>query len=245
MIILEAVTKKFGQFHALESLSFRIDNGELYGFLGPNGAGKTTTVKMTVGLLKPTSGTITVDGFNVSENPMDVKEITGYIPDTPYVYPQLTMREYLDFIEDIYDLNGEQAENIREEYYEKFNLSNWHQDLVQNLSHGMKQKMLFTAIFMMEPSVIVIDEPMVGLDPESARVMKTALRYEVEQRNTTILLSTHSLEVAQDICDRVGIIRQGALIAEGTYESLRNQQDETLEEIFLRVTREKTSSSPQ
>lgn len=244
MIKLNDLTKRFGEFSAVSNLNINIDDGELYGFLGPNGAGKTTTVKMITGLLKPTAGAVKVAGFDVEKSPEDAKRITGYIPDSPYVYPQLTMNEYLDFVQDLFGLDEARAEKIREEYYERFNLGDWHQDLVRNLSHGMKQKMLFTALFMMEPSAIVIDEPMVGLDPRSARVFKESLRNQVEERETAVFLSTHSLEVAQEICDRLGIIRKGELIAQGRYEKLRQRDDETLEEIFLRITQEKSSEDP-
>lgn len=240
MIELDGVTKTFGSFAAVEDLSVKVPGGELYGFLGPNGAGKTTTVKMIVGLMRPTRGQVRVCGRDVESEPEAVKRQTGYIPDTPYVYPQLTMEEYLDFVEGIYGLDPERSEPIREWYTEQFRLNDWHQDRVENLSHGMKQKMLFTGIFMLEPSVIVIDEPMVGLDPPSAHVMKQSLRYEVEERNTAVFLSTHSLEVAQEICDRVGIISQGRLLAEGSYGELRDGQQESLEDVFLRITSETT-----
>jgi ABC-2 type transport system ATP-binding protein len=243
VIELVNLHKSFGEFTAVKSLNISVPKGELYGFLGPNGAGKTTTVKMITGLLKPSGGTVKVGPHDVNESPEKAKRITGYIPDSPYVYPQLTMTEYLNFVRDLYNLDPERSGRIRDEYYERFNLGNWHQDLVRNLSHGMKQKMLFTAIFMMEPEVIVIDEPMVGLDPQSARVFKQSLRNQVDDKETAIFLSTHSLEVAQEICDRIGILRQGELIAEGTYRELRDRDDESLEEVFLRVTREKTSKA--
>lgn len=244
MIELEKVDKSFGSFHAVKELSLRVPDGELYGFLGPNGAGKTTTVKMIVGLMRPSRGRVLVDGRDVVEEPEAVKRRTGYIPDTPYVYPQLTVGEYLDFVEGVYELDPEPARRIRARYTERFRLDEWHQDLVENLSHGMKQKMLFTGVFMLRPSVIVIDEPMVGLDPESARVMKESLRREVEARNTSVFLSTHSLEVAQEICDRVGILSGGRLLAEGSYGTLRRSREESLEDVFLRITSETTRAAP-
>lgn len=245
MIEINNLTKRFGDFTAVNDLSLTVDSGELYGFLGPNGAGKTTTVKMMTGLLMPTEGTVRIGDYVVEDAPEAAKQITGYIPDSPYVYPQLAMDEYLDFIENLYDLDPDSAHEIRDYYFEKFNLDNWHQDLIRNLSHGMKQKMLFTSIFMREPEVIVIDEPMVGLDPESSRVFKEALRYETEERDTAIFLSTHSLEVAQEICDRVGILKEGDLIAEGSFEALQERTDETLEEVFLRLTQEETKTQPE
>lgn len=241
MIDLQNVTKQFGDFVAVNDLSVQVPSGELFGFLGPNGAGKTTTVKMMVGLLRPTAGRIKIGPHNIVNSPRDAKKITGYIPDTPYVYPQLTVGEYLDFVEDLYELNSEESTEIREYYFERFRLGNWHQDLIKNLSHGMKQKMLFTGLFMMQPEVMVIDEPMVGLDPESARVLKSALRHEVEERDTAIFLSTHSLEVAQEICDRVGILAHGELLSIGRYEELRQATNESLEEVFLRITGEESS----
>lgn len=243
MIELENISKNFGDFQAVSDLSVSVPSGELFGFLGPNGAGKTTTVKMTVGLLRPTAGSISVGGHDVVSNPKQAKKITGYIPDTPYVYPQLTVGEYLDFVEDLYELDGEESTEIRERYFDRFRLGDWHQDLIKNLSHGMKQKMLFTGLFMMQPSVMVIDEPMVGLDPESARVLKSALRHEVEENDTAIFLSTHSLEVAQQICDRVGILEHGELMAVGRYEELREGAGESLEEVFLRITGEQSKAA--
>lgn len=243
MINLQQIDKKFGDFQAVQKLDIQVESGEIYGFLGPNGAGKTTTVRMMVGLLEVTSGEITITGKNITKQPEAVKQITGYIPDTPYVYPQLTMNEYLDFIEDIYNLDPEKSTPIREKYFRKFRLDEWHQDLIKNLSHGMKQKMLFTSVFMLEPEVIVIDEPMVGLDPHSSRVMKNSLRKEAKNRSTTVFLSTHSLEVAREICDRVGILDRGRLLAEGRFEELQQKQSESLEEVFLRLTEEKTSTA--
>jgi ABC-2 type transport system ATP-binding protein len=244
VIELDGVTKKFGDFTAVDDLSVSVPSGELFGFLGPNGAGKTTTVKMMVGLLKATAGTITVAGHNVATDPEAAKRITGYIPDTPYVYPQLTVGEYLDFVEDLYELDSDASREIRRHYFEEFRLGDWHQDLIKNLSHGMKQKMLFTGLFMMEPDVMVIDEPMVGLDPESARILKSALRREVEEKGTAIFLSTHSLEVAQQICDRVGILEHGKLRSVGRYEELRREAGESLEDVFLRITGEESTAAP-
>ena len=243
MIELQQVDKKFGDFEAVSNLDLQVKPGEIYGFLGPNGAGKTTTVRMMVGLLQITSGVITIGGHNVENKPVAVKEITGYIPDTPYVYPQLTMNEYLDFIEDIYNLDTERSTPIRKKYFRKFRLGEWHQDLIKNLSHGMKQKMLLTGVFMLQPEVIIIDEPMVGLDPHSSRVMKNSLLEEAEKNNTAVFLSTHSLQVAEEICDRVGILDHGRLLAEGEFEQLQQKDSETLEEVFLRLTEEKTSTT--
>ena len=243
MIELQQVDKKFGDFEAVSNLDLQVKPGEIYGFLGPNGAGKTTTVRMMVGLLQITSGVITICGHNVENKPVAVKEITGYIPDTPYVYPQLTMNEYLDFIEDIYNLDTERSTPIRKKYFRKFRLGEWHQDLIKNLSHGMKQKMLLTGVFMVRPEVIIIDEPMVGLDPHSSRVMKNSLLEEAEKNNTAVFLSTHSLQVAEEICDRVGILDHGRLLAEGEFEQLQQKDSETLEEVFLRLTEEKTSTT--
>jgi len=243
MIKLQRVDKKFGDFKAVSNLDLQVKPGEIYGFLGPNGAGKTTTVRMMVGLLQITSGIITIGGYNVANQPVAVKKITGYIPDTPYVYPRLTMNEYLDFIEDIYNLDSEESSPIREKYFRKFRLDEWHQDLIKNLSHGMKQKMLLTGVFMLQPEVIVIDEPMVGLDPHSSRVMKNSLREQAKNRDTAVFLSTHSLQVAEEICDRVGILARGRLLAEGKFEELQQKESETLEEVFLRLTEEKTSTS--
>lgn len=243
MIKIKELSKHFGSFEAVKDLSITVDEGELFGFLGPNGAGKTTTVKMMVGLLRPSSGSVTVGGYDVEKHPKQAKQITGYIPDTPYVYPQLTVGEYLDFVEELYGLNTDRSRSIREDYFQKFRLGDWHQDLIKNLSHGMKQKMLFTGIFMMEPGVMVIDEPMVGLDPESARILKASLRREVEERGTSIFLSTHSLEVAEEICDRVGILFHGELLANGPYRELRQADSESLEEVFLRITGETSEAA--
>lgn len=243
MIQLRGVWKQFGSFTAVEDLSLEVAPGELFGFLGPNGAGKTTTLKMIMGLLQPTRGEITVGGYNVMENPEAVKSLAGFIPDTPYVYPQLTMEEYLDFVEDLYDCPPDETRPLRERYYEQFRLGDWHQDLIRNLSHGMKQKMLFTGLFMRQPRVMVIDEPMVGLDPQSARTLKELLRQEVEQRDVAVFLSTHSLEVAEEICDRVGILSEGRLLDRGRFQDLRRRQEQSLEDVFLRMTSERSSAA--
>lgn len=238
MIKTNNLTKRFGTLTAVDSLNLDIAAGTFYGFLGPNGAGKTTTIKMMVGLLWPSRGEVWVGGYNLLEDPLAAKKITGYIPDRPHIYEKLTGREFLAFIAELYQLPKEVYTRRTEEFLEMFELTGWGDELIEGYSHGMRQKLVVASALMHEPKVIIVDEPMVGLDPKGARLVKQIFR-SLCQKGVTIFMSTHSLEVAQEMCDVIGIIQEGKLIAQGTMEELRRQantQESRLESIFLSLT---------
>jgi len=239
MIKTENLNKNFGNFPALKELSLEIPAGEIYGFLGPNGAGKTTTIRMLIGLLKPSSGRIYLCGYDLAKNPISAKSLVGFIPDRPYLYEKLTAREFLHFIGGVYGMSEGEVEKQAPAQLEFFNLKDWADELVESFSHGMKQRLVFASALLHDPRVIIVDEPMVGMDPKGARLLKDAFRRLAHQEGKTIFMSTHTLEIAQEVCDRIGIINQGELVAEGTMEQLRNlskTKEANLEEIFLKLT---------
>jgi len=238
MIYIESLSKSYnkGSVKAVDNLSLHIKPGEIFGFLGPNGAGKTTTIKMMVGLLNPDSGTITIKGFDNQKQDLDVKRNIGYVPDNPDVYDRLNGMEYLNFMADIYQV----PVNVRKErinrYLSMFDLTDAASDLIKSYSHGMKQKIVLTGALLHDPAVWIMDEPMVGLDPRSAHLLKEQMRSHCDKGNT-VFFSTHVLEVAEKLCDRIGIINKGKLVAIGTMEELRQgDQADTLENIFLELT---------
>lgn len=237
LIETQGLTKRFGEKAAVESLSFQVQGGEIFGFLGPNGAGKTTTIKMLVGLLQPTSGLVKVAGYHVQQQPLQAKAATGYVPDEPNLYPKLTARELLRFVGDLYGLEREQTERRSEELLRLFDLVSAGDDVIDSYSHGMRQKTALAAGLLHDPKVLVLDEPTVGLDPKSARLIKDILR-QIADRGAAVFLSTHILEIAERMCDRIGIINQGRLIAVGTMDELRamGKGESSLEDIFLDLT---------
>ena len=211
--------------------------GEIFGFLGPNGAGKTTTIKIIVGLLQPTSGSVEVAGFDVQSQPLQAKAVCGYLPDTPNLYPKLSARELLRFVGDLYEINQEQVERRSQELLRLFELADAADDPIDTYSHGMQQKTALASALIHDPQVLVMDEPTVGLDPRSARLIKDILR-QLAERGAAIFLSTHILEIAERMCDRIGIIDDGKLIAVGTMQELRGigKEETSLEDIFLNLT---------
>ena len=237
LLHIDQLTKSFGSFTAVDGVSIELKGGEIYGFLGPNGAGKTTTIKMLAGLLQPTAGTITICGTRLAASPSFCKSRTGYIPDRPFLYEKLTGAEYLGFIASLYA--GDDAPLAEaERYLELFDLTAWKNNLIEGYSHGMRQKLIMTSIFMLDQPLLVIDEPMVGLDPKSARIVKELFRQKA-QAGVGILLSTHSMEIAEELCDRIGIIVRGRITAEGTMRELRMKAENgsgRLEDIFLELT---------
>jgi ABC-2 type transport system ATP-binding protein len=240
VIRLRGVQKRYGRFEAVKSLDLEIPRGELFGFLGPNGAGKTTTMRMIAGILAPTAGTIEVGGIDIVAEPMRAKAKLGFIPDRPFVYDKLTGAEFLRFSAALYGQDGAAVEARIDELLELFELSRWKDELTESYSHGMRQKLIISSAFVHRPEVIVVDEPMIGLDPKSARLLKSLFRRFVE-KGGTILMSTHTLEIVEGFCDRIGIIRQGELAARGTVDDLRRQAARDgagLEELFLRLTGE-------
>ncbi len=237
MIELERLTKRYGAFTAVDGLSLEVARGEIFGFLGPNGAGKTTTIRMMMGLLRPTEGRIRLGGFDLAEQPIDAKRLSGFVPDRPFLYEKLTAVELLRFCADLYEVPPRVREGRLEKLLGIFDLSEWGDELIESFSHGMKQRLAFAAALLHEPQILVVDEPMVGMDPRGARVLRSLLR-SLALGGTTLFLSTHSLEVAEALCDRIGIIQAGRLIAIGTLDELRSRAGDAqrLEEVFLKLT---------
>lgn len=243
MISLSALTKKYGKFVAVDHIDLEVPRGQLFGFLGPNGAGKTTTLRMIAGILQPTSGTVRLAGHDVLKEPMAAKARLGFIPDRPYIYEKLTGAEFLRFVAGLYGLTGAELEHRISELLELFDLSEWADAVVESYSHGMRQKLIISSAFVHKPEVIIVDEPMVGLDPKAARILKDLFR-EYTQRGNTIMMSTHTLEVAESLCDRIAIIQAGKIRAIGTMDDLRREATSGtagLEEIFLRLTGEQSA----
>ena len=238
MIEVTRLVKRYGSFTAVDNLTLRVPKGTLYGFLGPNGAGKTTTMRMIAGILQPTSGDIRIGGIHSWEQPLVVKGMIGFIPDRPFVYDKLTGAEFIRFVAALYGQEGPAVERRMDELLELFELAPWKRELTESYSHGMRQKLIIASAFVHRPEVIIVDEPMVGLDPKSARLLKDLFRQYVD-RGGTILMSTHTLEIAEGMCDRIGIIQGGRIVAEGTMSELREQTasgDMSLEDLFLKLT---------
>ena len=240
MIKLTQLTKNYGSFTAVAGIDLEVPRGELFGFLGPNGAGKTTSLRMIAGILKPTSGRVEIGGIDMAEDPVSAKMKLGFIPDRPFIYEKLTGAEFLRFVAGLYDQEGERVEHRARELLALFDLEEWRDELVESYSHGMRQKLIISSAFVHRPEVIVVDEPMVGLDPKAARILKDLFR-EYTNRGHTIMMSTHTLEVAEALCDRIAIIQAGKIRAEGTMEDLRRHAAggrTGLEDIFLKLTGE-------
>ena len=238
MIRLTNLTKRYGSFTAVDGIDLEVPSGELFGFLGPNGAGKTTTLRMIAGILKPTSGIVEIGGDDLERKPRKAKTRMGFIPDRPYVYDKLTGAEFLRFVAALYGQEGPAIERRMDELLKLFDLTPWKDELTESYSHGMRQKLIISSALIHQPEVIVVDEPMVGLDPKSARLLKDLFR-EFTSRGGTILMSTHTLDVAEDMCDRIGIIQGGKIVACGTMAELRHQfaaGTASLEDLFLRLT---------
>ncbi len=240
MLKLEGVTKRYkgANVNAVDQLDLTVRPGEIFGFLGPNGAGKTTTIKMIVGLLQADRGRIIVNGHDMAADPMAVKRSIGYVPDNPNLYPRLTGLEYLNLIGDVYGVDGPTRKRRLDYFLGMFELTGALGDLIQSYSRGMQQKLALTGALLHQPPLFILDEPMVGLDPRSAHLFKKVMREHVNQGNT-VFFSTHVLEVAEQLCDRVGIINKGQLIACGTMDELRQasgQVGSNLEKLFLELT---------
>ncbi len=238
MIEITNLTKRYGNITAVSDVNLTIRDGQFFGFLGPNGAGKTTTIKTIVGLLKPTSGTVKVNGFDVQKQPIQAKRLVGFIPDKPFIYEKLTGKEFLQFSAGLYQVNGNEVESRIAQLLETFELADWADELVESYSHGMRQKLVMSAAFIHQPRVIVVDEPMVGLDPKGARLVKKIFQ-DICDKGTTIFMSTHTLEIAEQMCDHIAIIQKGQIIAQGTIEELRQVAETSktkLEDIFLELT---------
>jgi len=238
VIRLTDLTKRYGKFTAVDGISLDVPRGELFGLLGPNGAGKTTTMRMIAGILQPTSGAVFVGGVDMLGRPLQAKSRIGFIPDRPFVYDKLTGGEFLRFAAALYGQDGAGVERRIDELLEIFDLSPWKHELTETYSHGMRQKLIICSALVHRPELIIVDEPMVGLDPKSARLLKDLFRQFVD-RGGTVLMSTHTLEIAEVMCDRIAIVHKGKIAANGTMAQLRQQTesgDMSLEDLFLKLT---------
>jgi ABC-2 type transport system ATP-binding protein len=237
MIDIINLTKDYGTTIAVSDLSLNVASGEIYGFIGPNGAGKTTTIRLMGGIIAPTSGKVIIDGYDMAKNPVGAKQIIGFVPDRPFLYEKLTGREFLKFSSDLYSVNSDIFEQKSESLLKQFALWDWANEIIEAYSHGMKQRLIIAAALLHDPKVLIIDEPMVGLDPTGVRMVKDILR-KLAENNVTIFLSTHTLSIAEDLCHRIGVIHKGTLLAQGTLPEL-NETAKTgeakLEEVFLNL----------
>src|SRR5437667_2225362 len=239
MIELHDVSKSYGARVAVQRLNLRVEAGEIFAFLGPNGAGKTTTIKLLCGLLFPTTGTVRIGGYDLQCDGDRARALISYVPDQPYLYEKLTGREFLQFIADMYGMEKRYGQDRIDAMIKLFELDDFVDDLTERYSHGMRQRTVFASALLHEPRVLIVDEPTVGLDPRSIRLLKDLLRREAD-RGTTVFLSTHSLDVAEKLADRIGIVEHGRLICCGTLDSLRARAalDGSLEGVFLILTEE-------
>ncbi len=238
MIKLINLTKKFGSFTAVNNINLEIPFGQFFGFLGPNGAGKTTTIKMMTGLYEPTSGDIFLNGSSIKKNPIEAKKKIGYIPDQPFLYDKLTGREYLYFSGGLFKIPQNELEDKVEEAIKLFELGSWIDKRSENYSQGMAQRLVIAAAMLHDPKIIIIDEPMVGLDPRSASIVKNVLKERCKQ-GAAIFMSTHILHVAEELCDRIAIIKDGEIISDLSTEELldsKNKYNGKLETLFLDLT---------
>ncbi len=236
MIQTVHLSKHFGTLKAVDDLNLDIRQGEFFAFLGPNAAGKTTTIKMLTGLLRPTSGSCRIAGFDVQESPEAAKAALSYVPDFPFLYDKLTAHEFMRFIGDLFNMERSVIAKRTDELFDKFGLDPFTNEITENLSHGTRQRLVIGAALLHDPKVIIIDEPMVGLDPIHARIVKNELK-ERSRNGTTVFLSTHTLSIAEEMADRIGIINNGKLAALGTVAELRQQSAESgaLEKVFLAI----------
>ena len=238
MIQVQDLVKCYGSFRAVDGVSLDVASGEIHGFLGPNGAGKTTAIRMIAGLLKPDAGRVTINGHDLARDPVEAKRSLGFIPDRPFIYEKLTAGEFLRFHAGLYGIEGDGLQGRIAEMLGLFELGRWEGELVESFSHGMKQRLVMCAAFLHRPRAVLVDEPMVGLDPRGARLIKQVFR-EMSRKGVAILMSTHTLEVAQEMCDRITIILRGRIIARGTVDELRalaGGADEELTPVFLKLT---------
>jgi ABC-2 type transport system ATP-binding protein len=239
MIELEELSKQYSQTLAVDRLSLSIPAGQIFGFLGPNGAGKTTTIRMMMGLLLPTAGRVVLGSYDLHRAPLAAKQLCGFVPDRPHLYEKLTGAELLDFAAGLYHVPAARAAERRQHLLSLFDLLEYKDELIESYSHGMKQRLVMAAALIHAPRILIVDEPMVGLDPRGARLLKQIFR-SLAADGVTVFMSTHSLDTAEEMCDRIGIVNHGKLIALGTMEELRSQagrrDDSRLEPVFLGLT---------
>ncbi|MCE5248789.1 ABC transporter ATP-binding protein [bacterium] len=245
MVIFEGVTKRYGSTTALSNLTFRVRKGEFFGYLGPNGAGKTTSIKAMIGLIRPDEGRVLINGMDVSHDPIAVRSLVGYVPDSPFIYGKLTGREFLRFVGGLYRMSVEDVEKRIDWLSDIFEMHGWIDLRTEEYSHGMKQKVVMSAAFIHRPELIIVDEPTVGLDPPSARLLKDMLTL-IRQNGATVFMSSHDLSVVQELCGRMAIIHKGSIAAEGTLDDLRSKAEMeggNLEELFLKLTEKTTRTA--
>lgn len=240
MIDLINLTKDYGTILAVNNLNLHVAAGEIYGFIGPNGAGKTTTIRMMGGIIEPSAGNVIVAGIDMKKKPVEAKKVIGFVPDRPFLYEKLTGLEFLKFIADIYEVETYIVPTRSKELLRQFGLWEWANEIIESYSHGMRQRLIIASALMHDPKVIIIDEPMVGLDPSAVRMVKDILK-NLAAQNVTVFVSTHTLSIAEDLCDRIGVIHKGILLAQGTMSEL-NSAAQTgkakLEEVFLTLVHE-------
>ena len=238
MIELKSLTKKYGEYTAVDDLNLSVQKGEIFGFIGPNGAGKTTTIKMIGGILAPSAGTVKIAGIDIQQEPEKAKGKIGFIPDRPYLYEKLTGMEFLKFTADLYGVPDDIFSQKAQQNLEMFSLADWSDELIESYSHGMKQRLIMSAALLHDPEVIIVDEPMVGLDPMAILMVKDLFQ-RLAHEGVTVFMSTHTLAVAEDICERIGVINKGQIIASGTAADLQreaNITDADLERVFINLT---------
>ena len=240
MIVTEALTKRFGERAAVDTLDLRIEPGTFFCFLGPNGAGKTTTIKMLTGLLKPTSGCARLGGCDIQQHPVEAKRLLGYVPDTPFLYDRLTGREFMRFVAGLYQIPEAEYRAGCTNLLALFEIEKVADQLIEDYSHGMRQKLSFASCFLHDPKIMIVDEPWVGLDPKNIRFVKDYLKQKTRNEGLTVFMSTHTLSIAEEVADRIGIIHNGRLLHDGTVAEIKALQDRpgTLEDVFLKVTRD-------
>ncbi len=242
MIQVRELTKDYGTTLAVNKLNLNVSAGEIYGFIGPNGAGKTTTIRMMGGILAPTSGSIVIGGRDMARDPVAAKKMIGFVPDRPFLYEKLTGREFLHFTADLYDVSPETFPAKAETLLRQFALWDWADELIEAYSHGMKQRLIIASALLHDPQILIIDEPMVGLDPAAVHMVKDIFQ-ELARKQITIFVSTHTLSIAEELCQRIGVIHKGMLLAQGTVNELRQIAKlgtARLEEVFLTITKEDT-----
>lgn len=237
MIVTEHLCKRFGDKEAVRDLDLRIERGEFFCFLGPNGAGKTTTIKMLTGLLHPTRGRALLSGIDIQQNPVEAKRLIGYVPDSPFLYEKLTGREFMRFVAGLYRMGDGRYEARCEELLEMFGIRAVGDDLIEDYSHGMRQKLSFASCFLHNPAIVIVDEPWVGLDPKNIRFVKDFLKQRTRE-GLTVFMSTHTLSIAEEIADRVGIIHEGSLLHIGSVPEIKALASHpgSLEDVFLELT---------
>lgn len=240
MIKIENLTKRFGPHVAVDHLNLKVAKGEFFCFLGPNGAGKTTTIKMLNGLLKPTEGRAVLGGYDIQKEPVKTKGLLGYIPDHPFLYDKLTAREFMYFVAGLYDIPDEKVRNEGEYLMQIFEISHVADQLIEDYSHGMRQKLSFASCFLHEPQIVIVDEPWVGLDPKNIRFVRDFLKEKTRNEGLTVFMSTHTLSIVEEVADRVGIIHKGKLLQTGSLEEVMALAETSgrLEDVFLQLTRE-------